>query len=119
EAWPAAHFSQDGSGDPNESAALVGSCEDGSGALGEGAMLGGMRQRIERFGIKDQRFGHALLAREISFFETAPADCSSSSRKEPSCSRSSSWEMARATKPDSPRGPTRRRTALARSWGML
>src|SRR5690606_26577516 len=103
----------------NERTPLVGRCEDGASALAEGAAVGGMSQGIERLGIKDQRFGHARLAWEISCFETAPADSSSSSRKEPSCSRSSSWEMARATKPDNPRGPARRRAALARSWGML
>jgi hypothetical protein len=53
EARPAADLSQDGSRHTNESSAFVGSCEDGSGALGESSAFGRVSQRVERFGIED------------------------------------------------------------------
>ncbi len=48
-----------------------------------------------------------------------PCAASSSARNVPRCSRSSSCAMALATNPDSPRAPTRRRTAMASSAGTL
>jgi hypothetical protein len=48
---------------------------------------------------------------------TSPSSSSSSPRSAPSCSRSSSLRMARERKPDSPRVPTRARTALTSSGG--
>ncbi len=50
---------------------------------------------------------------------TGPRRASSSPKNDCSCSLSSSCTMARATNPDRPREPTRLRTAVARSIGIL
>src|SRR5688572_1121959 len=114
-----ADFRQDGSRNAEEGSPLVSDAGNGTRTQGEGTACRRIRQRVDRFGVEDQRFGHSRRTRLSSASGTGPRVSSSSSRNWPSASRSSSRATARATNDESPRVPARLRAATAILRGML
>ncbi|HTM45963.1 MAG TPA: hypothetical protein VL137_13475 [Polyangiaceae bacterium] len=94
ESRPAANFSQDRGWNANEGTVLVGDGQDSHGSVEKNATVIWTREGVKRLGIQDQRFGHARRAAARTALEGAPCFASSSARNAPSCSRSSSWEIA-------------------------
>src|SRR5207248_2317385 len=114
-----ADLGEDGRGDPDQRLLLVRDAKDGACAVCQDRPLARPCERIERVGVENQRLRQATFACASAFACTGPSSSSSSSRKTPSCSRSSSWRIARATNPERPLSPTRLRTVSARSPGTL
>jgi hypothetical protein len=119
EARSPAYLGEHRSRHPHERASIVRHSQDRTGPFRVDAAFGRVREGVQRLCVQNQRFGHARLAFANAAAETGPRASSSCERKSRSCSRSNSCAMARATNPDNPRAPTRRRTAAARSTGTL
>jgi hypothetical protein len=66
--------------DPHEGPLLVRNVKYRTSPLGEHAALRRSSQRVYGLGVKDQRFGHARLARASALLETGPCSASSSAR---------------------------------------
>jgi len=115
----AADFRENRHRNADQRAALVRDGQDGAGAIPEHPATVRKGERMDGLRVEDQRHGHSRRTFRKCSRDTGPNARSSSPRSSPSCSRSSSCAMARATNPESPRLPTRRRTADARALGTL
>jgi len=103
----------------NQRLLLVRHLQYGPGTDCQRAPRGCVSQRVDCLGVQNQRLGHARLAEARALNCTGPSSASSSARNSPVALVALRGARARATKPDSPRVPTRLRTVLARSAGTL
>lgn len=115
----AADFRENRHRDTHQRPTLVRDGQDRPGAIEERTTALRKGERMDCLCVEDQRLGHARRTLRRCSRGTGPCVRWSSSRNSPSCSRSSSCAIARATNPESPRAPTRRRTANARALGTL
>ena len=81
ESRPPADFREHRRGNANQRTTFVCHRQDSARLLGKHRPLGRSRQRIHRFGVQDQRFGHARPALVSSVVATGPCNSSSSPRK--------------------------------------
>src|SRR5688572_2224833 len=118
-AGAATDLGEDGGRHANQSALVVGDAQYGCSTRSQSLAAERMCKGVNGLSVENQRFGHALRARARSDLDGDPSFRSSSPSRTLTPSRSSSWAMARATKPERPREPTRLRTASASSPGTL